>query len=144
MTLSLHNLLMRLGSPLAHAILLGIAIAFMSVATQAHTLAIADDPACGHCIRFKDEVMAPGILEPRVTVLSFTHSVGFSMRPDLWPDWFKTKVTEGKITGGPIWGTPTFLIFDDEGVEVGRFSGYSNSSDFHERLKVILDAIEAQ
>ena len=140
---------MRLGSPTAHAILLGLAIMVMAPMAAALDLIVADDPACGYCVKFKTEVGEGYDASPktdRATLSYFTYSVGYYARPDLWPEWFKEAVEDGRITGGAIHGTPTFIVFDTvdgKMTEVGRWAGYGGVNHFNQMFEAVVGGYEA-
>ena len=160
MTLTLHNLLMRLGSPLAHAIFLGLAIAFMSLTTQAqdatpatptkYQLLVLDDPACGVCLKFKAQVSPEYDTTEhakRATLSFVAFAKDFRIRPDLWQPWFMTMVEDDRLVGGMPTGTPTFVIAEtgERGLtEVARIEGYGGKAWFYERLTTILDGLDAR
>lgn len=161
MTLTLHNLLTRLGSPLAHAIFLGLAIAFMSLTAQAqdsaapphdapYQLLVLDDPACGVCLKFKAEVGAgydSTDHAKRATLSYVSFAQNFQIRPDLWPGWFTEMVQGERLVGGMPRGTPTFVIAETGSsglVEVARIAGYGGVGWFNDRLTAVLDGLDAR
>ena len=44
----------------------------------------------------------------------------------------------------PVIYTPTFVLSDDEGVEVGRITGYQGEEEFWGRLDALLDRLPPQ
>ena len=149
MRLAIHNLLMRLGSPAAHAIFLGLAIAFMAIPAKALDLIVLDDPQCSFCVAFKKEVGASYDTSPNaeIATLSYvTYTVGFQPVPQQWPEWYLDAARDGRTT--PARGTPTFILWDippgqTKAREVGRWSGYGGPAHFQSNFDAVVKGYKA-
>ncbi len=90
-------------------------LSFASAAAQAMDLVVFESPTCGTCKLFKREVLPVYAQSPAGKV---------------FPLWVVE--TSGKVSfrlNQPVTFTPTF-VWVDNGVEVGRFSGYFGKSQF--------------
>ncbi len=150
MNITLHNFLMRLGSPLAHAIFLGLAIALMSINSWAQTppvtaplqLIVIDNPGCPACQAFNRDIGQERFdASPESTRATLSYVVA-GQTP---PEWFVTAYNGTRIK--QIQYTPTFLIMapssDGKGMrEVARFVGYQNPEWWFGKLRDVLDLVE--
>lgn len=147
MTLTVHNALMRLGSPSAHAIMMLLALLIMAPFAQAQTstsniqLIVIDNPQCGACIKFKAEVGQTGFDEAPEAERATMSFVTMGVRPE---QWFLDAYNTGRIQ--PIQYTPTFLFVvpttDGNSREVGRFVGYRDREWFFQKVRTMLETIE--
>ncbi len=154
MTLTMHNTLMRFASPTVQAILLGLAIAVMSLTTRAQEtepplphptaiqLIVIDNPGCPACQKFNAEVGQNGFdthkFSSRAT-MSFIVSGATNN-----PEWFLTAYRDGRVK--QIQYTPTFIFMaltsSGESREVGRFVGYRDRDWFFNKVEEMLNLIE--
>lgn len=98
----------------------------LPVETLAAELVMFDDPACVWCRKWLREV-GPG----------YPHSEEGQLAPLRRVD-INAQRTAGLTLKVPVTATPTFVVADDDGREVGRIVGYQGSEFFYPALDEIL------
>jgi thioredoxin-related protein len=111
-------------------ILLGIALLFIAPIANALELIYIHSDGCLFCQKFKAEVGETGY---RARLISTAvPMVVFDVEKD-YPEGYVIK---------PIQYTPTFILVDDGGNEVGRFIGYNNPESFFRRVNTLVTEYE--
>jgi protein-disulfide isomerase len=110
------------------ALLLG-AIAGDVRALRATELVMFEDPGCVWCRRWHAEIgpSYPNTAEGRRAPLRRVH--------------IRDQELAGVTLSARVTGTPTFVVADDDGVEVGRIAGYPGPDFFYPMLAEILDRL---
>ncbi|MDX2202393.1 MAG: thioredoxin fold domain-containing protein [Hyphomicrobiaceae bacterium] len=106
--------------------LLAALLVLASPGVRAAELVMFDDPACVWCRKWLKEV-GPGY------PLSEEGRIAPLRRVDI-----KAQASAGLALKTPVTATPTFVVADDEGREVGRITGYAGADFFYPSLGAIL------
>lgn len=111
---------------LAAAILVLIAAASASTPLRAAELIMYDKAGCVWCTRWEREV---GRLYERSPLAAEAPLRRMDIRDQR---------RSGVALGEPVYYTPTFVVADDDGVEIGRITGYRGPEAFWGELEALL------
>lgn len=112
--------------------LLTLLFAVAALPVHAAELVMFDDPACVYCKRWLAEV-GPGY--PKTEE---------GQRAPLRRIFIRDQGQAGVQLKSPVNATPTFVLADDEGREVGRITGYPGADYFYPMLGEILRKLPTQ
>lgn len=112
--------------------LLTLLFAVAALPVRAAELVMFDDPACVYCKRWLAEV-GPGY--PKTEE---------GQRAPLRRIFIRDQGQAGVQLKSPVNATPTFVLADDEGREVGRITGYPGADYFYPMLGEILRKLPTQ
>lgn len=112
--------------------LLTLLFAVAALPVRAAELVMFDDPACVYCKRWLAEV-GPGY--PKTEE---------GQRAPLRRIFIRDQGQAGVQLKSPVNATPTFVLADDEGREVGRITGYPGADYFYPMLGEILSKLPTQ
>lgn len=101
-------------------------LALCVASAQAAELVMFDDPTCVWCRKWLREV-GPG----------YPHSDEGQLAPLRRID-IKNQTASGVALKTSVTATPTFVVADDEGREIGRITGYPGADFFYPALDEIL------
>jgi thioredoxin-related protein len=98
-------------------------------AVRASELVMFEDPGCVWCRRWHAEIgpSYPNTAEGRRAPLRRVH--------------IRDQELAGVTLSARVTGTPTFVVADDNGAEVGRIAGYPGPDFFYPMLAEILDRL---
>ena len=114
------------------ALLLSLLFAAATLPAQAAELVMFDDPACVYCKRWLAEV-GPGYPKTEEGQLAPLRRI-----------FIRDQRQAGVQLKSPVNATPTFVLADDEGREVGRITGYPGADYFYPMLGEILAKLPAK
>ncbi len=127
-------LINRQGHMRKSAVLLALltGVLLLPCTTRAAELVMFDDPSCVWCRKWMREI-GPG----------YPHSDEGQRAPLRRVD-ISAQRTSGVTLKVPVTATPTFVVTDDDGREVGRITGYQGSEFFYPALDEILEKLPAR
>lgn len=111
--------------------LLSLLLVVWALPARAAELVMFDDPACVYCKRWLAEV-GPGYPKTEEGRLAPLRRI-----------FIRDQGRSGVQLKSPVNATPTFVVADDQGREVGRITGYPGADYFYPLLGEILRKLPA-
>lgn len=141
MKAEIYNALVWLNRPSIRIAIIAIVLFLVTFKVSALELVVVDDPECYYCQQFRQgagqtyDMSEYGEWAPLVSI---TYAIGYRPDRNLWSDWFRDAMDDGRIR--KITGTPTFILYDlvpgeEEPREIGRIVGYGGEESFYENMK---------